>query len=293
MKRKIRSLLPVAALLLGIALILYPTVSEYINSKHQSRAIETYHEINTSLRDEERERILNRARDYNRRLAATEDSFFYPERVEGYDDTLDITGTGIMGYITINKINVELPIYHSVKESVLQIAAGHLPGTSLPVGGEGTHTVISGHRGLPSAKLFSDLDKIELGDTFTITILSELLTYQVDDIQVFLPYEVDTLKAVPGKDYCTLFTCTPYGINTHRLFIRAHRIDNAEEEPVVYIANEAFRISPIIVTPAVAAPMLIVLFFVLLFKKPKEKKKRSNSPDLPEDVSISDTSENT
>lgn len=267
-------LLPVAALLLGLALILYPSISNYINSIHQSKAIQSYNDIASDLNDENRSAIFAAAQNYNKLLADTPDSFFHPEQVPGYFNSLDITGTGIMGYLTINKINVELPIYHSVDENVLQIAVGHLQGSSLPVGGIGSHCVLSGHRGLPSAKLFSDLDKLEPGDTFTITILSDLLTYQVDKISVVLPYEVDDLQIDPDSDLCTLFTCTPYGINTHRLLVRGHRIANDEEAPTIYVPNEAFRISPLIVTPVVAAPMLIVLFFAMLISVHNQKKKR-------------------
>lgn len=274
MKKHILKLIPIAALLLGISLILYPSISDYINSIHQSKAIQSYNDISSSLNDEKRDQLFAQALDYNSRLAATPDSFFHPESVQGYFNALDITGTGIMGYISINKINVELPIYHSVDDNVLQIAVGHLQGSSLPVGGVGSHCVLSGHRGLPSAKLFSDLDKLEPGDTFTITILSELLTYQVDKISVVLPYEVDDLQIDPHSDLCTLFTCTPYGINTHRLLVRGHRIANDEEAPTIYVPNEAFRITPLIVTPVVAAPMLIVLFFAMLISVHKQKNNR-------------------
>lgn len=275
MKRGILKLLPVAALLIGIALMLYPSISEHINSIHQSKAIQSYNEITADLDDEKRRKLFAVAEDYNKRLAQTPDAFYHPELVSGYYNALDITGTGIMGYITINKINTELPVYHTVDENVLQIAVGHLPGSSLPVGGNGTHSVLSGHRGLPSAKLFSDLDKMEIGDTFTITILSELFTYQVDQIKVVKPYEVDDLQIAPDKDYCTLFTCTPYGINTHRLLVRGHRIENDEDAPVFYVANEAFRITPFIVTPIVAAPMLIILFIWMLISVHRQKKRNN------------------
>lgn len=274
MKKHILKLIPIAALLLGLALILYPSISNYINSIHQSKAIQSYNDIASDLNDEKRSAIFAAAQNYNKLLADTPDSFFHPEQVPGYFNSLDITGTGIMGYLTINKINVELPIYHSVDENVLQIAVGHLQGSSLPVGGIGSHCVLSGHRGLPSAKLFSDLDKLEPGDTFTITILSDLLTYQVDKISVVLPYEVDDLQIDPDSDLCTLFTCTPYGINTHRLLVRGHRIANDAEAPTIYVPNEAFRITPLIVTPVVAAPMLIVLFFAMLISVHNQKKKR-------------------
>ena len=191
--------------------------------------------------------------------------------MEGYYDTLDITGTGIMGYITIEKIKVELPIYHSVDDDVLQIAAGHLPGTSLPVGGVGTHSVMSGHRGLPGARLFTDLDKMEIGDVFHITVLSDVLTYQVDQIKTVKPYEVDDLAISPREDYCTLFTCTPYGINTHRLLVRGRRIETAEEMKV-YVANDGFMVSPVIVATVIAAPVLLILFTVIMIGGGKKRR---------------------
>ena len=209
--------------------------------------------------------IISAARDYNQRLAETPKGFYHPDRVSGYRDTLDITGTGIMGYLNIDKIHLELPIYHSVEPEVLQVAIGHLPGSSLPVGGTGTHTVLSGHRGLPNARLFSDLDKLEPGDRFTITIMSEVFTYQVIKTKTVEPYEVDDLQIEPGADLCTLFTCTPYGINTQRLFVRAKRVPNDEkEERRVYYRNEAYRITPAIVAPILAAPVLLILYILLI-----------------------------
>ena len=274
MKRIIIRALPFAALFIGIFLLLYPTVSEYINALHQSKAIQAYNDIADSMSSEERDKIFEAAREYNRRIASAENPIIAPETVQGYYNTLDITGTGIMGYLTVEKIKVELPIYHSVDDNVLQVAVGHLPGTSLPIGGAGTHSVMSGHRGLPSARLFTDLDKMELGDIFYITVLSEVFTYQVDQIKTVKPYEIDDLKIDPSKDYCTLFTCTPYGINSHRLLVRGERIETKEEYKV-YVANDVFIISPIIVAPIIAAPILLVLL-ILLMVKGKKKQKNSN-----------------
>jgi sortase A len=264
MKRFILRLLPFAALTAGLALLLYPTVSEHINALHQSRAIQNYNEISASMSETQHEAILEAAREYNKKIASADGALFHPELVPGYDNTLDITGTGIMGYLTIEKIKVELPIYHSVEENVLQIAAGHLQGSSLPVGGKGSHAVLSGHRGLPSARLFTDLDKMEIGDLFYVTVLSEVLTYQVDQIKIVKPYEVEDLMIDPAEDYCTLFTCTPYGINTHRLLIRGKRIET-KEEMKTYVANDGFIVSPLIVAPIIAAPVLFVLFIILMF----------------------------
>lgn len=272
MKRFILNSLPFAALFIGLVLLLYPSVSEHINSLHQSRAIRNYNDISENMSEIQREAVFQAAHDYNSRLADTQGALFHPELVEGYDETLDITGTGIMGYIAIDKIKVQLPIYHSVDENVLQIAAGHLPGTSLPVGGVGTHSVLSGHRGLPSARLFTDLDKMELGDVFTVNVLSEVLTYQVDQIKVVKPHEVDDLAIDPTKDYCTLFTCTPYGINSHRLLVRGSRIETPEDMKI-FVANEVFIISPFIIAPIFAAPALLILFVVMMIRTSKSRKR--------------------
>ena len=182
-----------------------------------------------------------------------------------------------MGYIDIDRIGVELPIYHTVEEDVLQIGAGHLEGTSLPVGGKSTHCVLSGHRGLPSAKLFTDLDELEIGDEFYITVLNRKLTYRIDQIKTVLPSETDDLQIVSGKDYCTLMTCTPYGINTHRLRLSGVRVNNAEEKPGVFVSNEAFRIDPFIVTPIVAVPMLVIALVFVMIKDRRAKKKRRSA----------------
>ncbi|MCR4638790.1 class C sortase [Ruminococcus sp.] len=270
MKRIIIRALPFAALFTGIFLLLYPTVSEHINALHQSRAIQVYNDIADSMSTEQRDRLIEAANDYNRELAKAEKPILHPESVSGYDSTLNITKTGIMGYLTIDKIKVELPIYHSVDDDVLQIAVGHLPGTSLPVGGKGTHSVMSGHRGLPSARLFTDLDRLEEGDIFRITIMSEVLTYQVDQIKTVKPYEIDDLAVNPNQDYCTLFTCTPYGINSHRLLVRGVRVETKEEYKV-YVSNDALFVSPYIVATIIAAPILLVLLILLMVKGRKKK----------------------
>lgn len=278
MKSKISNIIIVLVLLTGLSLFLYPMISEYVNSKHQSRAIQSYEQaVSSGMSSETIENYFAKADEYNRMLASADGAFYHPDSVPGYRETLDVTGTGIMGYITIDKIKVELPVYHSVDVNVLQIAVGHLPGTSLPVGGKGTHAVLSGHRGLPSSKLFTDLDKIEVGDVFYITILNRLLTYQVDQVKTVVPTDVDDLQIERGKDYCTLMTCTPYGINSHRLLVRGVRVDNEEEKAPVYIANEAYQIDPLIVTPVVAAPMLLALAVVLMvqsIKKSSRDRKR-------------------
>ena len=272
MKRIIIRSLPFAALFIGIFLLLYPTVSEHINAMHQSRAIQAYNEMTGTMSSEEHDRMTEAANEYNRKLLTADNPILEPEKIPGYYNTLDITGTGIMGYLTIEKIKVELPIYHSVNDNVLQVAAGHLPGTSLPVGGKGTHSVMSGHRGLPSARLFTDLDKLEPGDIFYITVMSDVLTYQVDQIKTVKPYDIEDLSIDPNKDYCTLFTCTPYGINSHRLLVRGERIETKEEYKV-YVANEVFIVSPFIVSPIIAAPILLVLLILLMVKSGRKQKK--------------------
>ena len=261
--------------IIGSSVLLYPAISNYVNSKHASRVIATYNEALTNSDEDELVSFFDAASDYNDRLRATPDSFFIPSNVDGYSDTLDITGTGIMGYIDIDKIGVELPIYHSTEKEVLQIGIGHLEGTSLPVGGDSTHCVLSGHRGLPSAKLFTDLDELEIGDEFTITILDRLLTYKVDQIRIVLPTETDDLRLVSGGDYCTLMTCTPYGINTHRLLVRGVRTENEQVKKGVFVKNEAFKVDTLIVTPITAIPLLIIALALIFLHDKTGKRKRA------------------
>lgn len=274
MKKHFFSIAIFIMFIVGLSVLLYPAISEYINSKHASRVISEYNEKLSDSSTEELDAVFAKAEDYNKRLHDSPSAFFEPDLVSGYEDTLDITGTGIMGYIDIDRINVELPIYHGIKKEVLQVGVGHLTGTSLPVGGESTHCVLSGHRGLPSAKLFTDLDELEVGDTFTITILDRRFTYEVDQIKIVLPEEFEDLRIADGKDYCTLLTCTPYGINTHRLLVRGVRIENTEEKKVgVYVKNEAFRIDPLIVAPIAAVPLLIITFTLIFISDKRQKKK--------------------
>ena len=265
--------------LIGVSVLLYPAFSNYWNSKTQSRAIVNYESVLEHLEPENYSAVFQTAYDYNDALRELDFPLRDFEEVPGYYDTLKIEGSGIIGYVKIEKIGVELPIYHGTSDAVLNIGVGHLEGSSLPVGGESTHSVMSAHRGLPSAKLFTDLDRLEFGDTFQITILDQVLTYQVDQVKVITPREIDDLQIVDGKDYCTLFTCTPYGINTHRLLVRGIRIETVAEKPMIYVANEAFRIEPLLVTPAVAAPMILVFLIHLMVKyrePPKKKEGESN-----------------
>lgn len=285
MKKNRSNIILILIFLVGLSVMLYPTVSDYINQKNQSRAVASYSEEVESLSDVDYQAYFDAADDYNRRLAETPDAFYRPEEVSGYTDTLDVSGTGIMGYITISKIGVELPVYHGTSDGVLQVAAGHLEGSSLPVGGAGTHAVISAHRGLPSAKLFTNLDELEVGDTFTITVLDRVLTYEVDQISIVLPTETDLLQPVEGKDYVTLMTCTPYGINTHRLLVRGKRIENAENQKHIRVTADALRIEPIIVAPALAVPMLLVLLVVMLavphLRKRKNQREENHHEEHP------------
>ena len=265
--------------LVGISLLLYPAFSNHWNSKTQSRAIVDYEAVLEHLKPEDYSAMFQAAYDYNRALYETDYPLTDYEEIPGYYDTLKLPGSSIIGYVKIDKIGVELPIYHGTSDEVLNVGVGHLEGTSLPVGGENTHSVMSAHRGLPSAKLFTDLDRLEPGDTFQITVLDQVLTYQVDQVKVITPTEAEDLLIAEGKDYCTLFTCTPYGINTHRLLVRGIRIETIVEKPIIYVANEAFRIEPLLVTPAVAAPMLLVFFIHLMVKYREPPKKKEGDPD--------------
>lgn len=266
-------------LLVGFSVMLYPIISNWWNSHTQSYAIANYENVLNEIDDNKYDEILEKAHEYNEKLSQIYSPFENYDQVEGYEDTLDITGTGILGYITIPSIKVELAIYHGTSEGVLNIAAGHLEGSSLPVGGNNTHAVISAHRGLPSAKLFSDLDKLYVGDTFTITILDEILTYEVEEILIVEPTEVDKLSIIPNGDYVTLMTCTPYGINTHRLLIRSHRIDTVYPNNVKVIAD-AVQVDPMLVVPLISAPLVLILLISWIFGGKKKKKTVPNRNPL-------------
>ena len=275
MRKNLSTIILILIFLVGLSVMLYPSVSDAVNRKHQSRAVASYAEEVEQLSDADYQTYFDAADAYNRQLNTTPNAFYKPDLVSGYAQTLDISGTGIMGYITIPKISVELPIYHGTDEGVLQVAAGHLEGSSLPVGGAGTHAVISAHRGLPSAKLFTNLDELEVGDRFTITVLNRVLTYEVDQISIVLPTEIDQLLPTEGMDYVTLMTCTPYGINTHRLLVRGKRVETTESQKHIHVAADAFRIEPIIVAPILAIPMLLAaLVGVLVAPHLRKRSKR-------------------
>lgn len=276
MKKKINNLITVflvLILLAGLSLLLYPTFSDWWNSYHQTKAIASYAADVANLSNEDYEKIWKAATEYNASLSERNSDYtLTEEQKKQYEQLLNVSGDGIMGYIEIPSINCSLPIYHGTQESVLQIAVGHIEWSSLPVGGASTHCVVSGHRGLPSAKLFTNLDELSKGDTFMLRVLDEVLTYEVDQILIVEPQETGALQIEEGKDYCTLVTCTPYGINTHRLLVRGHRIDNIEEAKTIRVTADAIQIEPLLVAPVVATPILLLLIILLLLPKQPRKK---------------------
>ena len=271
--------------LIGVCILLYPSFSDYWNSKTQSRAITNYESVLENLNPEDYTAIFEDAHAYNKALYETDYPLIDYKKVPGYYDTLSISDSDMIGYLKIERIGVELPIYHGTSDEVLNKGVGHLEGSSLPVGGENTHCIMSAHRGLPSSKLFTDLDRLEKGDIFQITVLDPVLTYRVDFIKVIDPDDVSNLQIIDGGDYCTLFTCTPYGINTHRLLVRGVRVETLKEKPVIYVSNEAFQLEPLLVTPAVAAPMLFVLLIHLLvkYREPPKNAPQKNKSDVSSD----------
>ena len=286
---RVSNLVLVLILLIGAAIVAYPSFSEYWNSLHQSRAIMGYAQRVAELTNEEYETIWSSALDYNERLLDLPNRWLveHDENLKAdYETQLNADGTGNMGFITIPKINVNLPVYHGTSDSVLQTSIGHIAGTSLPAGSPHTdeedflipdfasHCVLSGHRGLPSARLFSDLDAMEVGDIFYLMILDQTLTYEVDKITVILPEEMEELEFVPGRDLCTLMTCTPYGINTHRLLVRGSRIENEKKKLNVRITADGLRIDPLYVAPFIAVPVLILMVFWVLIMTSGIRKNR-------------------
>ena len=284
MKKKGNFITPllIIILLAGLSLLLYPAASNYWNSFHQTRAIAGYWEDVANMDNETYDRLWQEANAYNASLLTRSNAYLLSgEQKAEYARLLDVSGQGVMGYIEIPEINVSLPIYHGTEDSVLQVAVGHLDWTSLPVGGESSHCVLSGHRGLPSAKLFTNLDKLQEGDTFALRVLNEILTYEVDQILIVEPQDTDALEIEEGKDYCTLVTCTPYGINTHRLLVRGHRMDNAEAAKTVRVTADATRIEPLLVAPVVAIPILSALLISLLLPK---RTKNNHGNDIDEEI---------
>ncbi len=269
----------VLMLLAGMFLLLYPSFSDYWNSFHQSRAISSYIEHVTKIDTSAYEEILASARKYNASLNTGKFRWFLSdEEKEAYNAELSLDDSGAMGFLTIDKINVQLPIYHGTNEAILQTAIGHIEWSSLPVGGESTHAVFSGHRGLPSARLFTDLDKLNETDIFQLSVLNETLTYQIDQIRVVEPTDLTELQIVPGKDYCTLVTCTPYGINSHRLLVRGHRVANPQGDAKV--VADAMQIDRIYVVPFIGVPILLVLLLMMLFTTGRHARRRDSYGEI-------------
>ena len=276
MKKHLSTILLVVALLAGVSLLLYPSVSDYWNSLHATQVVSNYAQQVQTMDRSRYETMWNDAVAYNRSLLTRSTDFALTDaQKRQYDALLNVDGTGIMGYLEIPALEVTLPIYHGTDDSVLQVGAGHVEWSSLPTGGESTHCVLSGHRGLPSAKLFTNLDQLVPGDTFVIRVLDEVMTYEVDQILIVEPTDVSALTVEDGKDLCTLVTCTPYGVNSHRLLVRGHRVENASE--AIRVTSDAVQIEPLIVAPLVAMPLLLALLLLLLL--PRSKKKSHGGTD--------------
>ena len=274
MKKHFSTILLVLVFLVGLGVMLYPTLSDAVNRAHQTRAVESYSNSVAKMSEQDFSTWFEKAEVYNEALAQDPEAFYLPDSLPDYTGTLDVTGTGIIGYLSIPKINVSLPIYHGTDESVLQIGVGHLEGSSFPIGGESTHAVLSAHRGLPSSRLFTDLDQLEEGDTFEVTVLDRVLTYEIDNISIVLPQDAEGLLVKEGEDLVTLMTCTPYGINSQRLMVRGRRIEGDERIHAVTVTSEAVKLDPVVIAPILAAPLLLVLFGWLLLTPGKSKKKK-------------------
>jgi len=278
MKNKKKSYLTTFLLLLvllfGLSLLLYPTLSDQWNKRRSSQAIAVYEQALENTGEDEREQMIQEAEAYNRELALRGIQWEPDEALLArYNETLNAMGNGMFGYIEIQKINCRLPIYHGTTESVLQTGIGHIEGSSLPVGGESSHCLLSGHTGLPSARLFTDLTELTEGDRFVLRTLDKVMTYEIDRINIVLPYELDLLRIEPGEDLCTLTTCTPYGINSHRLLVRGHRVENDAEAEVVRVTGDALPVDPLIVAAVTAAPVLLLAFTALLLSDRRSKRK--------------------
>lgn len=270
-KRKITTIIMILFFFMGLIILLYPSISDFHNQKVQSKSVVDYEALLEQNKiDYTKE--LEEATSYNKKLNSLKSPFVNShELTKYYNTSLNINDNGMMGYLTINKIKVELPIYHGTDETVLSRGVGHIEGSSLPIGGKSTHSVLSAHRGLPTSTLFTDLNKLEIGDTFTIKVLDQTLTYQVDKISVVKPNEISNLKVEKGKDYVTLVTCTPYGINTHRLLVRGIRIENIVDNSE-YVTTDSFKISNLVVTPLVVIPIIFILLIIIILKPVKKEK---------------------
>lgn len=263
MKKRKGTIILLISFFIGLSVLLYPTISSYWNSKTQSEAIIDYESMLAQYKPEDYSGLFEAADRYNQALRKLNDPYLDHAQVPDYHSILNIGGSGMIGYITVPKISQELPVYHGTSEGVLSVAVGHVEGSSLPVGGESTHSVVSAHRGLPTAVLFTHLDRMEIGDTFHFTILDRTITYEVDQIRIVEPNDTSLIQVVEGKDYCTLLTCTPYGINTQRLLVRGHQVDQTQTRNI-YVANEAYRIEPVVVMPIVALPIIFVLLIYVM-----------------------------
>lgn len=264
--------------LVGLSVMFYPMFSNWWNSKVQSGVVASYETVVSEMDNSKLLEMIEEANFYNKQLAKLSDPYKEYDFVAGYYDILNISGTGVMGYIDIPLIQVQIPIYHGTSETVLNIAAGHLEGSSIPVGGKNTHSVISAHRGLPSAKLFTDLDKLVVGDYFSIHILGQIYTYEVEEILIIEPHEFSKLAIIPDGDYVTLMTCTPYGVNSHRMLLRSKRVANiinedGEEVPAVAVkvTSDAVQVDPLLVVPILASPLVIVMLCFWMFSDKKKK----------------------
>ena len=278
-KRSLSNILMGIALAVGTMLLVYPKASDYWNSFTQSRSIMGYAEQVAQMSAAEYAKFISEAEEYNAKLAENGNEWHMTQgQKKVYESRLTFDSTGVMGYIDIPKISTKLPIYHGTSDAVLQTSIGHLAESSLPVGGKGSHCVLSGHRGLPSAKLFSDLDKMVQGDTFTLSVLNETYTYQVDQIRVVEPTDLTELQIVPGKDYCTLVTCTPYGINTHRLLVRGHRVANPQGDAKV--VADAMQIDTMYVIPFVGVPILLLLVLMMLMTTGRNARHRDSYAEV-------------
>lgn len=270
MRSRKSTIILLVSFFIGLSVLLYPSVSSYWNSKTQSEAIVDYESMLSQYKPEDYTSVFEEAVAYNQKLSQLSAPLIEYNRLPDYNSILNIGGTGMIGYITIPKISQELPVYHGTSDGVLSVAAGHLQGTSLPVGGESTHCVVSAHRGLPTAVLFTHLDRMEIGDTFYFTILDRTITYEVDQIRIVEPDDVSLIQIKDGKDYCTLLTCTPYGINTQRLLVRGHQVDTTQTRNL-YVSNEAYRVEPLIVMPIVALPIIFMLLIYVMFAPVKKE----------------------
>jgi sortase A len=270
MKNRKSTMILLLCFFVGLSVMLYPSLANFWNSKHQSQAIVDYEKMLQNLPLQDYNAMFDAAEQYNRDLFALPDPLRQYRQLENYYELLDLDGKGMMGYVTIEKIGQELPLYHGTSDAVLSFAVGHMEGTSLPAGGENTHCVLSAHRGLPSAELFTYLDRLEVGDTFTLTVLDRVFTYEVDQIRIVQPTDASLIKVEEGQDHCTLLTCTPYGINTQRLLVRGKRISSAAAKPI-HITSQAYRVDTLVVMPIVAMPMLAVLTLYVIFAPVKKE----------------------